>query len=63
MNALLHFIKLNVLKALNYIRWPRWYFAGALIGLVLISNEIMGTWFGWGWLMLGLAVWAYEKVK
>jgi hypothetical protein len=51
-------------KALYHARqwaWPRWYLAGALVLLVLIGVELIGTWAGGVYPVLGFAYWAYKQ--
>jgi hypothetical protein len=54
-------LKHNVMKAL--IKWPNWYFAGALAMLFLISVEIAVPWMAWGYLFGGFIIWAAKKVS
>ena len=51
----------NIMKKL--IKWPNWYFAGALAMLFLISIEIAVPWMAWGYLFGGFIIWAFKKVK
>ena len=59
------FIRMKVLfnRFFFYMRWPNWYFFGALIALFVLSVEIVSTWLGFGYLMLGFAIWSIKKVN
>ena len=61
MKALFEHLMLHLRSALHQIRWPRWYFAGALASLLLLSVELVGTWLGFAWLFLGFVVYGFKR--
>lgn len=61
MKKLIEKIKALFVKVKVAIKWPKWYFAGAIVVLFLIAIEVLGTWAGFAWPFIGFGIWAYKK--
>ena len=54
-------VELKIRRFCEWMSWPRWYFAILFAGMLLMGVEVVGTWFGFVWPVMGLFIHLYRK--